>query len=222
LGKKLIKKEITKNMMNQDQNQNQNQLHGTQAKPPTPPSARISEKSGSSPSAFSDPVESKSKCCAKSILLPLRGGGESDVISGALGRRSEVDGRSGLRGGIVGRVGVASCKKLGWFCIVVMGVPGRGGVVGGEWAVVPLPPWVKAVALGVLGLEWKLGSVQVKVVGTGLSMAITLLSYGDMLGGEGALRMRRRCLIDMLREEAALSGRGGGERTSVLFPLLEL
>lgn len=24
-------------------------------------------------------------------------------------------------------------KKLGWFCIVVMGVPGRGGVWGREW-----------------------------------------------------------------------------------------
>lgn len=26
-------------------------------------------------------------------------------------------------------------KKLGWFCIVVMGVPGRGGVWGREWVV---------------------------------------------------------------------------------------
>jgi len=75
-----------------------------------------------------------------SILLPRRGGGESDVISGALRRRSGGDTRSGLRGGIVGSVGVASCKKLGWFCIVVMGVPGRGGGVGDrEWVVLLLP-----------------------------------------------------------------------------------
>lgn len=71
-----------------------------------------------------------------SILLPLRGGGESDVSSGALSRRSGGTSRRGLRGGIVGgSEGVASCKKLGWFCIVVMGVPGRGGVGAREWVV---------------------------------------------------------------------------------------
>lgn len=47
------------------------------------------------------------------------------------------------------------------------------------------------------------------------------ISCGSVLG-EGALRMRKRCLIDMLLKEAALSGRGGGGVDAMSVPLLLL
>jgi hypothetical protein len=98
-------------------------------------------------------------------------------------------------------------KKLGWFCIVVMGVPGRGGVWGREWVVL--------LGLGLLLLLLLIlpDSEGIIITGCAIWLGVRSVSVscdgmtGD--GGEGALRIRRRCLMDILRTEAALSGRGG-------------
>ena len=84
-----------------------------------------------------------------------------------------------------------------------MGVPGRG-VADREWVVLALPLPLVALAQSSAGV--------------GLSVAV---SCGSVLG-EGALSMRRRCLIDMLREEAALSGRDGGDDGEGRSALLSL
>lgn len=102
-----------------------------------------------------------------------------------------------------------SDKKLGLFCIVVMGVPGRGGVWCRECVV------LLGLGLGLLLLLLLLLLLGAGVIITGYAIwwgvRSVSVSCDAMIGDgcDGALRIRRRCLIDMLRAEAALSGRGG-------------
>lgn len=186
----------------------------THSLPTDPACTRISEKSGSSLSVLSLSSPSSATYCIISCVLPRLGGGDNAIISGALGRRWGCGGRSGLRGGIVGSgVCVFSDKKLGWFCIVVMGVPGRGGDGGREWVVL-LVLLLLLLLMGLLLLLLLPGGgliITGCVIWWGVSSLSVSASCSAMTGdgGDGALRIRRRCLIDILRAEAALSGRGG-------------
>lgn len=126
-------------------------------------------------------------------------------------RLCSCDARSGLRGGTVGGMCVLGDRKFGWFCIVVMGVPGRGGVGGGEWVALLVLMLVGLLLLLLLpggGVIITGCAIWRGVISVSVSVSVSCNALADD-GGDGALRIRRRCLMDMLRTEATLSGRGG-------------
>jgi hypothetical protein len=96
-----------------------------------------------------------------------------------------------------------------------MGVPGRGGVGGREGVILLMLLRMLMGLLLLLLLVLVLPGGGLMITGCTIWWGVSSLSVsiscnamtGD--GGDGALRIRRRCLIDILRAEAALSGRGG-------------